>query len=855
MPESNALMGWAETLPFSGGAMSSVLFYGAIRYGPKLPFLLGKLSGKVIRWTARGVSKIIDYLDMEMIYTKILKFYDKFKNNKMIRKILNRFRASSTATTVADTLEDRFKARYYPRKFKNLIKRIKRSIVDDGLDDVEALAKARVIEAKFDRKSGKWVPVLAEIPGQPGPKLIVKPKYRKFIRRFIEMTDDPEIRSLMEDTFYIPSKYRWLEKFKMEKWYPFKNAISQWWRTNWFKRNVINRLRKFYEKMKGGWNKWVNNKNYLGPEDLPQKNGVYAKYVFINFNEVKDDIREQIRRNFDWFKGPLEEVTGKTFKTVDDISDRDLLKFIVRSRDYINTRSFSQFMLRDADAVITEAYESMGNFIKRQAERVKENPAAFSDFRRLFWKRWKTLDDTEKKIWILRLMDGHNNPGLLTPSHAKIIYEDARAYLLKEGLLSRKRWEDAVTGEFLGYFFAHHADKVKGKMYSGILRRVEFKSYDEFKNAIPSFYLAPILRDTNFEDLRRGISIVWPKGKRIFFYDMPRSGQWPAAPWNPIGHNALQNSLRRASSIREGGCARQSICKIERGAPAGATETATAYLLDRRVPQSISVRLWRPKPDLLSRKPIWISTSFFYAGVPENPRFHIAGPCFAMAKVWKNGDTVYVKIDKTKKCDVGDCPSGIDTPNYCYADEEYIWGENLGPEGDNPPEYIYFAGFGACTAACTVALQGAGWKACLKGCAYATIGALFAHSLLETQRYGGISSWKRQEVGWGYWNYQKAGDICDILDTIASFGGGKVKTLSRSRFLRGIKKIWDSKPVTRVGKVFGPGDVCFGLVLMGDLSLSWPIKTPLGSLLSKGTPLNEACMQQSAAKCAWVEKT
>jgi len=271
-------------------------------------------------------------------------------------------------------------------------------------------------------------------------------------------------------------------------------------------------------------------------------------------------------------------------------------------------------------------------------------------------------------------------------------------------------------------------------------------------------------------------------------------------------------------------------------------------LLDEKIPDWTDVKLWRPKPTVAERTPIWLSTALFYESVPENPSFHVVSPCFAIAKVWKKGDTVYVNIEKEKKCDVGDCDTGVpfsfkDTPNYCYADEEYIWGEDLSKgdmltRGDVPSEVPYIGGAIGCTIACAAATHGA-WQQCLRTCSYAAIGVLTVNTIAETYRYEG-SSWKRQDTGWGYWNYEKAGDVCDILDIMASFGSpSKAESLTR----------WQ-----QVKSQFSRDDLCYFLLIVGGNSLAWPIKTPFGMIWRKGADLSETCIQESSSSCAWLNK-
>jgi hypothetical protein len=256
----------------------------------------------------------------------------------------------------------------------------------------------------------------------------------------------------------------------------------------------------------------------------------------------------------------------------------------------------------------------------------------------------------------------------------------------------------------------------------------------------------------------------------------------------------------------------------------------------------------------------------------QMPRFYVSSPCFAIAKVWKDkgSGTVFININKTKKCDVSGCDQSlgmqsIDTPNYCYADEEYIWGENIDsiPEfstGDSPSQISYYTIFVSIYSACSAGTFGTGATThCPKIAEYSTIGILTANVLGATYAYTG-ASWKRQETGWGYWNYQKAGDICDNIDMIAGFMGGNpsgaANKLSLGKKLANFRKLSVGKKIVSATKKTGIGisDLCYGIQAMGDAALAWPIKTPLLETGRRGAVLNENCMAESASKCVWLEK-
>ena len=252
----------------------------------------------------------------------------------------------------------------------------------------------------------------------------------------------------------------------------------------------------------------------------------------------------------------------------------------------------------------------------------------------------------------------------------------------------------------------------------------------------------------------------------------------------------------------------------------------------------------------------------------ENPNFYVVSPCFAIAKVWKDAgsDTVFIDVDKTGKCDVSGCEQqltdSIDTPNYCYASEEFIWGNN-----DAPSLAVYLGEYIFCRATCEAITTTPGSPFCASSCKYTSIAQLLIEATGATEAYRN-PSWQRQETGWGYWNYQKAEDVCDLIDMIS---GWRVKATTLTEAQEEVKKITDltsikqkvnafmSASYTAKAKYLGSNlfdinDVCYATLLIGDTSLAWPIKTPAGELWRKAAILGQDCMRDSASQCAWIRK-
>jgi len=875
---------WSESQPFSGGASESVMNYLFMKYGTKA-FMLGtKYAVRIVKGIAKGVWTLVWGGGKAVLGAKLSNWLDKVKNNRVIKWILRRFGSSAAEKTVEETVEDKL-VKTAPDKFKDAANRVRDLQKIEGSVFQNSMAEAGFFEGVLDASTNKIEPLTQVIDGKE--KWIVKPEYRDFVLLYLEnMGDDAEA---LRDSIYIPAKYSFIENFKIQKWYPLKYSFQNMWKNSWFKRNLIDKPKEIYNKIKGGFNKVFNYKEGMMTEyDTPQESGIIKNYLLFH----RDELRQNVMDNFDNYKGPLEEITGKVFDSADDVADADLIKLVNKYDRYFNSNLLVQYVSRDQQDLTSVASKALGREIKDNAEKVASaaNPSAeYNNFMSSIVNPWDNLPPLQQQAWIDKFSSGYTTK--IDPERAGEVYEYARASAIRKGILDRT--QVVVGGSVKTNWLVKQADDIKGDMIAA--SRFKFSKYSVEKIATTDYYLSPILAESGLSAFQVSTAL-WQRAKREVFLDLNRVGQGPIAPYNIFASPySLNEALERESEIQEGGCAPQSICKLQRGQAAGPTESATAYLLDRKVSPAITVKLWRPKPDWTARTPVGLNSALFYNSITPNPRFYVASPCFGIAKVWKNGDTVFINIEKGRKCDTSNCSQprvnwvdvyipftntkivsvpqtnfGIDTPNYCYASEEYIWGQDLtkwGTDamintGDAPSEIYYYTGFGVCTAVCTAASQGAGFKACLKGCGYGTIAALFVHTTATTQIYRDVPSYRRQETGWGYWNFQKAQDICDNIQMIASFGtfqGGLGAKFSQAH--KTISKL--GEPITKVGNTvskvgkytgIGIGDLCYGITLIGDTSLGWPIKTPVAEVWRKAGTLDEDCMQDIAAECVWIEK-
>jgi hypothetical protein len=905
---------WSESQPFSGGAPESLINYGVMKYGLKFGSIVGKyvVKGAKALWNG-GWSLFKLKIQRWFDASRLKRWLDNNKHYNAVKNYLRRHFSSSTQTTIQETIEDKLNKKNYPDELKGIADKIRYYQKELFLEEEESLLRVGLIDGAPD-EAGNWIPKKLYDANGNG-QYIVKQEYRKFMQLYIENTG--EASEMYKGLYHIPS--RWgsaFEKFKIEKWRPFKYAVKGWWQNRWVKK-AIDKVREFYDNkikkpisgIKDSFNDWFNHKEGAGVLESSQDIGAIKNYLMLH----RDEATQEMKDNFVEFKGPLQEITGKVFNKADDIGDDDAIRLINSYERYYSANELVLYFPRQQDDLTFIGSQFLGKEYYNRAEKVRDLvwstndmsviDAAWQDYNELFIP-FKNLDSTKQQGLIDKISEGYINRQTgqalkIDPNVVEDLYEYARVSGFKNG---------AFTTNL--NLMVSQADKVKADMK--LASKYVSKRYFQVEK-VTDRLLSPIITDQSFSKLKTLTTYGWKRIKRGVFIDLnrvgaaydPVFGSIPVsiAPYNILSSPySIKEALSRASEIKEGGCSNNAICRIVRMGAQGPTETANSYLLDRRVPDSIEVKTWRPKPSMLERTPIGINTISLYLSVPENPRFHVVGPCFGLAKVWKNGDNVFVSIEKDEKCNVN-CkqeniqlstpssvgvpftdwsiplpsfnigtagPSSVDTPNYCYADEEFIWGGDLGKGGDAPYAEAYLPGYAACVLICSAATQGTGTKVCLKSCGYAAIGILTVNTLAATQAYRDVPSWKRQETGWGYWNYQKAMDICDTIDFISSFGSfntptQKVQALPSVGFKTAIpvqtgrlQKVLSTsgKNIQKISKytTIGIGDLCTVMQLMGDTSLAWPIKTPIPEFYKKAAVLDDKCMQESASQCAWLTR-
>jgi hypothetical protein len=777
-------------------------------------------------------------------------------------------------------------------------------------------------------RTGSWK--LSSIPEDGIEKYIVTTEARDFIENLKAVAGKEDKEFL--DKLYIQPKFSTLgekvNSFKATVWMPLKNWVMDS-RAKQYTYDVVSSVYKkitgWYQGAKVKFNSIFNFKESMADsETLAIQTGNLKKIALRTENKelVRQDVIERIATDAD-LKSELAKLAGKTIDDANDITDDLIVKYISSQTRAQALKNLVLVLPRDLDKaseIAAVATTRLGKDAKTEINRIvklqKTNPSKAQEDLVALQKEYQTpWDDFQGKgDFMEKISEGYKINGqdaFVTEEIAKEVYESTRLSMAKRGVFSMSASSSGLKSA---------AQSVQNDLYYASLKQSERYS----AASVIDYFNMHIVDSSNIDQFagRKAATYFWQRTKRGVLLDLNRIGQGydPVTGTVPISFAAFniipgEFAIKKALNQETDDCGSNELCKITKGQATGATDSMTSYPFDNAVEGNLQVKLYRPKPGIGDRTPIGVNTALLYSSVSgcsdpttcpdESPNFYVVSPCFATAKVWKSADgTIFVSLEKEKKCDVGSCeqstisinmtvpettlpfigiqtpsyyfgdmqvtPTSADTPNYCYADAEYIWGEdltkgNLLTTGDVPSEITHFAAYGICAGACTAALTigtagtgtAAAIRSCLKPCAMVEIGVLFGEATLATREYAEVSSWERQSSGWGYWNYQKATDICDWLDGISSLGGkgfAGAKTAENLFF----KTSTGSKVWTAGSKLSGLGvgmtDICYGLQLIGDTSLSWPIKTPQPEFWKKAATLNEQCMRDSADKCVFLEK-
>ena len=298
--------------------------------------------------------------------------------------------------------------------------------------------------------------------------------------------------------------------------------------------------------------------------------------------------------------------------------------------------------------------------------------------------------------------------------------------------------------------------------------------------------------------------------KRAVLYDIGRY-------YNPFWFGAYRTQEAELNTAKEFDT-ENSLVLVSSGSVANTIE------LDEDV-ADYGVSIYRPKPDNWERTPIFMETIMFDMSIKEHPDMYTVSPCFGYYKVWKgtkegeNDNTIFVKV---VKCDEGD-----NAANYCYATEEDLWG--LAPQsmaGDIPPLSVHLAYWAGIWGSCTAGSFGTAERGCAKIASWATIGFITVESTM-------MSILEDEDAIWGYWNYYKAADICDIVDMMGGFG----------------EKAISKEGAKAAAKSYAKGgftaDLCIIPYTIGDIVSSWPNPGYLKLDLDKDT------IKSRQADCVW----
>lgn len=334
--------------------------------------------------------------------------------------------------------------------------------------------------------------------------------------------------------------------------------------------------------------------------------------------------------------------------------------------------------------------------------------------------------------------------------------------------------------------------------------------------------------------VRVGANIIYPRAQRFIMYDSAIMGSSPInyPYWYGAGQTRQQADKLTANLNTDPS---NALLLAKKGVSIEAMTT-----LSKDVADAGGVAIWRPKPGWLQRGPIGVQTSLLQIFIPENPSFYTVSPCFAIAKIWKGPDHIYVSmtgdVPDGTKCKVGD--EACAYRSYCYADNDRIWGPGW-ESGGNDLLDVFGESWGAYIAtlgACTALSEGAGAKECMQPAAKVAqtvaVGNALGHAATDQPC---------NDNYWSFWQYTKAGDICDFFGTFLS-GTGPSPTKSEG---------WQARIGSSVKNYFkSPAgfmtDVCMVPTMVGYPVSYW---TNIG-VVKVG--LNESQIRENQGNCLWT---
>ncbi len=845
-PESGTFSIWDESYPWSGGAGSAALMYGAIRYGPKI--LLGPVT--LVKKIAVGTVKIPVRIIKVITWLR--------KRFAIIGNMLSRSNKYSISDDLAAQLGD---ARLFRSKYRKAIFEVK------TLSIGEAAAKTHKLEMD-DLLKTKMIAGTFMDNGPHRGKLFVNPDSYVEVKGLFGRTTKVKAsdlfrhaRSLMSeadrksfDQMFLIKK-RWPAGAIQERWWKFKPGMKnkiydKWWKTSRIRRGLgtirdgVTRVKKTLRKV--FWKESIPANNILEAREINRMMALNSE-VFTETGEsrpVRDLFKDYLRKNWDTddgnnIKRAIRASTNRKIKTVDDVTDADMVR-VFKNYEGKASQDFVSFAPQVNKRV--HAYETAQDLLRSDmklhsstlARKAGDSPVdVANNFKGKWTKEWDDLSFVEKQDFVNDLNKGSKSVLKLdmnNPADEKILKAIRKDMKTSIESLPFGRNPNLVLN-------SRKIKKIERRFNSKRLNTL-FRKVDS-RDIMFSKFQPRQVTPTTLSKIASAVKS--PMTKRYAWIKF-------GAHWSPLNPFGGRQNTRLAENLITDQCQGDSICLIS----ALGADTYNFPLENT----GYQVRLWREKPSVTERipHPIFINTAWMHKSVKEHPRFYTVSPCFTFMKVWKGATmledgtpstVVFVSMserdDKTVVRGTVKNVSGTeyDTANYCYADYNYVWGKGKGAA----LVYTTDVGLALCAGACTFGPQAIAASECIRRCAIAGEIALSAEAEAATLSEKNAPA---TDSGMGYWDYYMMADACDFYDILESLG---VRYSKKSGELAGdaVKKaekhgMW-------------AGDLCTLIEIMGDASLAWPVRStfpvlphPFEEGLQKNKPLNYEDMEKYLAR-------
>jgi len=744
---------WDDTYPWSGGTTAALTNYFIISYG----LHVAPGAYKALKGTVSFGKKAVS-----------IGFRDALKEANLVERIKNWAHFWRTGEDVTmSAIEKQGVLRYAFEKNKQSILKtskgaeLAKAIEEEQKPAIQAFEEAGIIT--WDSKLGKYV---ATREG------------RKVLSMMRESLSD-EAKKIFDDQFFIPSRWNWATSVKI--------------RVNNEKAKLISAKTRFYNKLSAPAREAI----YSFQKKLGREATVFASEdVQLIMKDVSSYCEKKSTECMKEFEKFLQDPENQ--KTVQQVLGRSVVK---DGKIAFSTKDMLEFMENAPKAISQEELQGGTKIIVNLN---KKNAAAV-------------------KTTIQQNINSLSEPG------GGQLGEKGRLYQILKSKTVTENDKALISKVFAGTDINDFESQkeILEKIYSPKFS----EEWSEFSFNIPregspaGYILSQTAEHISEPELSKIVGTGVGDVMGVYFPKKLDLGKLPAAanpkywfyirlnrlypttllanpttPWIPSSKYVTDLSADQASDA----CSAGSLCLLT---PGGVKN----YPLNDNA-QRYDVRLWRPKPAVTQRLPIFLQTGWFYATVDENPKFYTVGPCLAKYHVWKKGGTIYISTEYNSKtgekttCSVLDENGNVTSaPNYCYADFNYVWGSSFNGQEEQAliMDGVPWITLGGVIGDCVASIPFGQFQNCLK---IELNGAIAVYTIDAS--LAALS----KDSDWGYWSYYKTADAIDIFQTAEMFTGDMSSIAPRL-----------AKVIRYATILAGPfADPSMDVIMAGENALAWP---------------------------------